>query len=311
MRFRWLDWALLAGVALLATFIGWRISDALHYQWNWGVVPRYILRTDEETGQLVPNLLLHGLLATVRISLLSAGLALFLGIAVALCRLSSRLPLALLGRTYVELLRNLPPLVIVFIFYFFLSEQIVPVLGIEDWARSIARGPNAHVWAFVFGDMRQFPALASGVIVLALFQSAFVAEALRAGIQSIERGQWEAAAALGLRSSTRMRLVILPQAIQRALPPLASQFISLVKDSSIVSLISIQELTYMTLATVATSGAIFEAWLTTAGFYFAICWMLSLAFRRLERQGAGIESNLAPVQGRRAVPVRSVTSQQE
>ena len=301
MRFRWLDWALLAGVALLAAFIGWRISDALHYQWNWGIVPRYILRTDEETGRLVPNLLLHGLLATVRISLLSAGLALVLGIAVALCRLSHRLPLVLLGRTYVELLRNLPPLVIVFIFYFFLSEQIVPVLGIEDWARSIARGPNAQIWAFFFGDMRQFPALASGVIVLALFESAFVAEALRAGIQSIERGQWEAAAALGLRSPARMRLVIFPQAIQRALPPLASQFISLVKDSSIVSLISIQELTYMTLAVVATSGAIFEAWLTTAGFYFAICWMLSLAFRRLERRGSDAASRTAPVRHRHAI----------
>ena len=295
MRFRWLDWALLAGLALLAAFAGGRLSDALHYQWNWGVVPRYILRPDEDSGGLVPNLLLHGLLATVRISLLSAGLALVLGIAVALCRLSRRLPLALLGRTYVELLRNLPPLVIIFIFYFFLSEQIVPLLGIEDWARSIARGPNADIWAFFFGDMRQFPALASGVIVLALFESAFVAEALRAGIQSIERGQWEAAAALGLRSHTRMRLVILPQAIQRALPPLANQFISLVKDSSIVSLISIQELTYMTLATVATSGAIFEAWLTTAGFYFVICWMLSLAFRRLERRGARIGSGMAQV----------------
>ena len=186
-----------------------------------------------------------------------------------------------------------PPLVIIFIFYFFLSEQIVPVLGIEDWARSIARGPNAEIWAFLFGDMRQFPALASGVIVLALFESAFAAEALRAGIQSIERGQWEAAAALGLRSHARMRLVILPQGIQRALPPLANQFISLVKDSSIVSLISIQELTYMTLATVATSGAIFEAWLTTAGFYFVICWILSLVFRRIERRGAGIGPGLA------------------
>ena len=289
MRFRWLDWTLLAALALLAAFIGWRVSDALHYQWNWGVVPRYILRTDEETGRLVPNLILHGLLATIRISLLSAGPAMLLGVTIALCRLSGRLPLALLARTYVELLRNLPPLVVVFIFYFFLSEQIIPILGIEDWARSIARGPNADAWAFLFGDMRQFPALASGVIVLALFESAFVAEALRAGIQSVERGQWEAASALGLPNHARMRLVILPQAIRRALPPLANQFISLVKDSSIVSLISIQELTYMTIATVATSGAIFEAWLATAGFYFVICWMLSLAFRRLERHGAAME----------------------
>ncbi len=284
MRYRWPDWTLLAALALLAAFVGWRISDTLHYQWNWGVVPRYILRPDEETGRLVPNLLLLGLLTTVRISLLSAGLALFLGVAVALCRLSSRLSIVLLARTYVELLRNLPPLVIIFIFYYFLAEQIVPVLGIEDWARSVARGANAGTWSFFLGDMRQFPALASGAIVLALYQSAFVAEAVRAGIQSIERGQWEAASSLGLGSYGRMRRVILPQAFRRVLPPLTNQFISLVKDSSIVSLISIHELTYMTLATVATSGAIFEAWLATAGFYFVICWMLSLMFRRLERR---------------------------
>ena len=283
MRFRWLDWTLLAALALLAAFVGWRISETLHYQWNWGVIPRYILRLDEDTGRLVPNLLLQGLLTTVRISLLSAVIAPILGVAIALCRLSSWLPLVLLARTYVELLRNLPPLVIVFIFYYFLAEQIVPVLGIEEWARSVARGPNANLWSFLLGDMRLFPALASGVIVLALFESAFVAEAVRAGIQSIERGQWEAASSLGLGSYTRMRLVILPQAVRRVLPPLANQFISLVKDSSIVSLISVQELTYMTLATVATSGAIFEAWLTTAGFYFVICWVLSWAFRRLER----------------------------
>jgi len=284
-RFGWPDWALLA-VLLLAAFVGWQALEAQQYAWNWGVLPRYILRADSETGGLAPNLLLNGLLATIRISLLSGGLALVLGVLVALGRLSGRLPLVLLARSYVELLRNLPPLVIIFIFYFFLSEQILPVLGVEGWARAIARGPNAEAWEFVFGDMRQFPALVSGVIVLALFESAFVAEAMRAGIQSIERGQWEAADALGLGRHARMRKVILPQAARRVLPPLANQFISLIKDSSIVSLISIQELTYMTLATVATSGAIFEAWIATAGFYFVLCWALSLWLSRLERRGA-------------------------
>lgn len=281
-RLRWLDYILLLLLVGLAAFVAWRVDGVVNYRWNWGVVPHYILRWDADAERWVANLLLEGVLTTVRISLYAGVLALVLGLVVALARLSKWLPVVWLARTYVELFRNLPPLVIVFIFYFFLSEQIVPLLGAEEWAREIARAEGHSVYGVLFGDMRHFPALLSGVIVLALFESAFVAESLRAGIQSVERGQWEAAAALGLRPGQRMRLVVLPQAVRKVIPPLANQFISLIKDSSIVSLISIQELTYRTLAMVATTRAIFEAWITTAVFYFLLCASLAYVFRRLE-----------------------------
>ncbi|HRY26999.1 MAG TPA: ABC transporter permease subunit, partial [Geminicoccaceae bacterium] len=97
-------------------------------------------------------------------------------------------------------------------------------------------------------------------------------------------GQWEAAASLGLSRFDRMRDVILPQAIRATAPPLANQFISLVKDSSIVSLIAVQELTFMASQTVVTTQRTFEIWLTIGALYFLICWPLSLLFARLEKK---------------------------
>jgi len=189
----------------------------------------------------------------------------------------------MLARTYLEFLRNIPPVVIMFIFFFFLSEQLIVALNIESWARCIARQENNAMWEFFFGDMRRFPSLISGVIVLALFESAFVGEIVRAGIQSVPTGQHEAARSIGMSGLQEMRYIVLPQALKKVMPPMANQFITLVKDSSIISLISVQELTFKTVELVASTRMIFEAWIVTAGFYFAICFGLSVLFRRLER----------------------------
>jgi len=179
-------------------------------------------------------------------------------------------------------LRNVPPVVVVFIFFFFLSEQLIVAFNIEGWARGIAKSDSPEIWEFFFGDMRRFPSLISGVVVLALFESAFVGEIVRAGIQSIPKGQREAARSIGMSWSDEMRFIVLPQAMKKVVPPMANQFISLVKDSSIISLISVQELTYKTVELVASTRAIFEAWITTAAMYFILCFGLSLLFRRFE-----------------------------
>ena len=130
--------------------------------------------------------------------------------------------------------------------------------------------------------MRRFPSLISGIIVLALFESAFVGEIVRAGIESVDRGQREAARSIGMGSFQELRYIVLPQAMRKIMPPMANQFITLIKDSSIISLISVQELTYKTQALVSSTRMVFEAWLTTAAFYFIICYGLSVLFRRLE-----------------------------
>jgi polar amino acid transport system permease protein len=254
----------------------------LNYRWNWAPIPQYILRWDAERG-LVANLLLTGLLTTIRLSVWSMLLAGVFGTVIGVCRSAPLLLPRLIGRGYVEVMRNTPPLVLVFVGYFFLSSQILPLLGLD---RLVAAAPP---WAQVaieigFGDPRLLGNFVSAMLVLALFEGAYVAEILRAGIQSIGQGQWDAAAALGLPRRKMLRLVILPQAIARMVPPLCGQFISLIKDSSIVSLISIQDLTFMANDVAVSTTRVFETWLTASALYFALCLSLSLVFARWERR---------------------------
>lgn len=281
-RLHWLDIVLLVGIVFAALLVWYRIDDALNYKWRWHIIPNYILRWDEDLQSWVPNLLLQGLITTIRISIYASILALILGVILGVARCASNLAVRMLARTYLEVLRNIPPVVVIFIFFFFLSEQLVTAFNIESWARSIAREENNDVWMFFFGDMRRFPSLISGVIVLALFESAFVGEIVRAGIQSVAKGQHEAAQSIGMGKVDQLRFIVLPQAMRKVVPPLANQFISLIKDSAIISLISVQELTFKTVELVASTRAIFEAWITTAVFYFIICFSLSMVFRKLE-----------------------------
>ncbi|WP_319544529.1 amino acid ABC transporter permease [Ruegeria conchae] len=283
-KLRWPDYVI---VAVLITFFGYiwlSIEGTLNYKWRWELIPSYIVGWHSGREEYFANLLLQGLAATVRISIYSGILALILGTILGIARCSANLTIRMLARTYLEFLRNVPPVVVVFIFFFFLSQQLIDALNLERWARGIARQENNEIWTFFFGEMRRFPSLVSGVIVLALFESAFVGEIVRAGIQSIPKGQREAARSIGMSRMQELRYVVLPQAMKKVVPPLANQFISLIKDSSILSLISVQELTYKTVELVASSRMIFEAWITTAAFYFVVCFGLSRIFARLEKR---------------------------
>ncbi|MEP6065085.1 MAG: amino acid ABC transporter permease [Paracoccaceae bacterium] len=283
-RLHWMDYIILAVVIILATVIAVRIGGALNYNWRWERIPNYLYRYKESEDRWVANLLVQGLYTTIRISIYSSILALILGVILGIARCSANLTIRMLARTYLEFLRNVPPVVVIFIFFFFLSEQLISALNMESWARGIARSDNNAVWTFLFGDMRRFPALISGVIVLALFESAFVGEIVRAGIQSVDKGQREAARSIGMSTYQELRYIVLPQAMRKVLPPLANQFITLIKDSSLVSLISVPDLTFKTVELVASTRMIFESWLTAAAFYFVICFGLSMLFRRLEKK---------------------------
>jgi polar amino acid transport system permease protein len=198
-----------------------------------------------------------------------------------MARVSKRLLPRLLGWSYVELVRNIPPLVFMFIFYFFISSQLMPLLGID---RLVARASptGIAVVSALFGEPRLLSNFVSGLLCLALFEGAFITEIVRAGIEAIDKGQWEAGSSLGLSRWRLLRLVILPQAVQRIVPPLAGQFITLIKTSSIVSLISVQELTFLAGEVAVSTSRTFEVWIIVGGFYFALCFGLALLFARLE-----------------------------
>ena len=282
-KLHWLDALALGCVIAFFWYVLVQMGNNLNYNWRWEKIPNYIFKYHTGREEWFANVLLQGLIITVRVSIYASILALIFGVILGIARCSHNLVVRMLARTYLEFLRNIPPLVVIFIFYFFLAEQLIQAMSIEDWAYRVAKMEDKQLWEFFCGDMRRFPSLVSGVIVLALFESAFVGEIVRAGIQSIDRGQREAARSIGMNKFQEMRYIILPQAMKKIMPPMANQFITLIKDSSIISLISVQELTYKTAELVSSTHMIFEAWLTTAAFYFIICFSLSLFFNKLER----------------------------
>lgn len=253
----------------------------LTYNWKWQVVPQYLFRYDEVLERWVPAILMQGFLTTLRLSIWATILATIIGTVMGLLRASQGLFQKLLSGTYVELVRNLPPLVLIFIFYFFVSDQILPPLGLEEWVRSSPDGTKKTI-ALLFAPPALLNSFVSALITLSIFEGAYVTEIVRAGIQSIEKGQWEASAALGLSQWQQMGHVILPQAIRRILPPLTGQFISTIKDSAIVSVISIQELTYQGMALMASTYLTFEVWITIGGMYLCLTLLCSLAFEQVE-----------------------------
>lgn len=276
-----LDLVLLGLLVLAALHVWDKVQGNLHYRWNWGAVPQYILRFDPETGEWVANTLLRGLLTTLRLSLWGGLLATLLGAAVGLGRVSRSLFRRLVGTTYVGLIRNTPPLVLVFITYFFLSDQVMPLLKLDAAVRSLSPGlQRAIEWAAA--PPARLPLFLSAVLTLAAYEGAYIAEIIRAGIRSVEVGQWEASSALGFSRRKQMQYVVLPQAFQRILPPLAGQFISTIKDSAILSVISVQELTFRGQELMASSYLTFEIWITITLMYFGLTFTCSALVGRLE-----------------------------
>lgn len=266
-------------VILSITYLLYRIKSNLHYNWDWGAIPQYLFRFDSGKGRWIPNLLIHGLLNTIRLSIWGILFALIAGFITGLCRVSKSLFRRLLGGTYVELVRNIPPLVIIFIFYFFFSSQIIPLLRLDEFIDSAGEA-TLVVISILFGRPAMFPAFLSAIITLAIYEGAYITEIIRAGIESIERGQWEASHALGLSRYQQFRYIILPQATQRVLLPLAGQFISTIKDSAIVSIISIQELTFQGMELMSATYLTFEIWITVAVMYLLLSVFLSLLIGR-------------------------------
>jgi polar amino acid transport system permease protein len=214
--------------------------------------------------QSKPGVLLEGLWITLKVSFIAIIFGIVLGVLTGLCRISTNPALRWSAITYIELIRGSPLLVQIFLWYFVAGTLINGVL------QSIGLGVMPPLWY--------------GVLALAIFTGAYVAEIVRAGIQSVHRGQMEAARSLGLSYSQAMRRIILPQAFRRILPPLAGQFISLVKDSSLLGVIAVRELTKATREVVSSSLQPFELWILCAVLYLVLTFTLSLLIQQLERR---------------------------
>ncbi|WP_313894783.1 amino acid ABC transporter permease [Psychrobacillus sp.] len=200
------------------------------------------------------DVFIDGALKTLEISILAILIALPIGIIFGLGRVSTNKIIRLIATIYVEVIRGVPLLVLLMWIYFVLGQYFK--LG--------------SYWG--------------AITALAIFAGAFIAEIVRAGIQGVPKGQMEAARSLGMSHTKAMTHIILPQAFRRVLPPLASQFIMLIKDSSLVSVIAATDLTLNAKNLVATSFRSIEVWTFVALIYFIMTFSLSLIIRYFEKR---------------------------
>lgn len=224
--------------------------------WGW-----YVIDPRTESGWINIVFLVNGIWATISVSLIAAFFSMLIGLAVALPGLSERRWLRIINRIYVEFIRAIPLLPMLF-WVFYGLPIVFKSMGLDI--------PIDPFWG--------------AIITLALSDSAFTAEIYRAGIQSISKGQTEAAQTVGLNYFQTMRYVVLPQAIRRILPPLANQFIYIVKMSAFASVIGMQELTRRANELVVTEYRPLEIYTLLIFEYLILVLIISAGVRWLERK---------------------------
>ncbi|MBU0973588.1 MAG: amino acid ABC transporter permease [Proteobacteria bacterium] len=246
----------LLGILASVLIVGYQ---NLAYNWQWYRLPPYFFSI--ENGRFVRGLLLDGLVITLKISSLGLVLSIVMGVCSAFARLSVFPMLRLTAWVYVETIRNTPLLIQIFLIYFVIS----PVLDISAF------------W--------------SAVIALSLFEGAYASEIIRSGIINVPRGQVEAAQSIGLSGFATYIKVIIPQMLRQTLPMLAGQSVSLIKDSALVSTISIYDLTMQGQKIVSETFLTFEIWFAVALCYLSVTASLSFFIRRFEHKMKYINYN--------------------
>jgi glutamate/aspartate transport system permease protein len=232
----------------------------VNYNWNWGIF--WELSPDASGTYMVT--LLAGLRWTLATGVTAWVFALLLGALVGTMRTTPAKWMVMLGDAYVELFRNIPLLVQMFLWFF-----VVPELLPKDWGTWVKQMPNASFW--------------TAVVALSFFTSARVAEQVRAGIQSLPRGQLMAGTALGLTLPQTYRYVLLPMAFRIILPPLTSEFLNVIKNSAVALAIGLMELTARARSMQEFSFQVFEAFTAATLMYLLVNSVVVLGMRWVER----------------------------
>ena len=229
-------------------------AEAMGYNWQWYRVPDYLYRlTDDgfQWGEIV-----FGLVKSIDLSVKAFVLATVIGLFIALLRLSGLLVGSGVALVYLEFVRNIPLLVLLYLIY------------------------------YVIGPIFKFERYMAAIICLAVYHSATISEIFRAGINSVPKGQWEAAKSIGMSVAQSYRFIILPQSIKVMLPPLTNEAVQLIKSSAIVSVIAIAELTTIGRNIISDTYMSFEIWFTVAAVYLVVTLILSTFVSGLEKRFA-------------------------
>lgn len=240
----------------------------------------YLIRTDE-TGNWQAGSLLQGLFTTLRVSFWCLVLAFVSGFFVGIVSAHKRGLASLPGRLYVLVLRNMPPLILLFLVFFFASSLLTDLLMNIEY--SLAKSSWKAWFYFFVAPEGQLDRMVACVLTLGLYEGAYIAEIVRAGIESIPYGQWETGRASGLTTWQIRRYIVIPQTLRQSLAPLAGQSISIIKDSAIASIISLQELTFQSMELMNVTGRTVELWILTALLYYCLCLFLEKISQKWER----------------------------
>ena len=260
-----------AGVAAKTDFPYWLTAAALI-----AVAVAMAIARSDLYSQIFATVI-AGISITLFVTLVGFALASALGLGIALMGLSASAWLRQIARFYVEIIRGVPVLVLLF----WIAFAGVPGF-VALW--NMAVGPLQRAGFVDVLQVRDVPLLWRAVIALTIGYSAFISEVFRAGIQAVETGQIEAAKALGLSRIQRFRLIVMPQAIRTILPPLGNDFIAMVKDSSLVSVLGVADITQMGKVYAAGSFRFFETYSIVAYIYLVLTVSLSLGLRGLEQR---------------------------
>ncbi len=242
-------YAVVIGLIVYGSYAGAR---NMGYNWQWYRIPQFLFSfTDDgfQWGEIA-----IGLVATIKLSVLSFALATVLGLFVALLRLSGLVVGTAVAIGFLELVRNIPLLVLLYLVYYVLGQ----IFGLNRY------------WA--------------SVLTLAVFHSALISEIFRAGVNAIPKGQWEAAASIGMSTGQCYRYIVLPQSIRFMLPPMTGEAVHLIKSSAIVSVIAVAELTTIGRNIISDTYMSFEIWFTVAAVYMVVTLLLSVGVSYLERR---------------------------
>ncbi|MBK8085009.1 MAG: amino acid ABC transporter permease [Devosia sp.] len=257
--------------SLVSRFPWWLLAIAL-----LGLTTLWAIVADAGYAEIFATLT-RGMVTTLWVTLVAFAAAALLGLVIALARTSGRVWLEQLATFYIEIIRGIPILVALFYVAFVGAPEMVKA---ANWLLTPFIGAGLTVPVTV----RDFDFTLRAIVALTVCYSAFIAEIFRAGIEAVDRGQIEAARALGLSRWNTFRHIVWPQALRTILPPLGNDFVSMIKDSALVSALGVQDITQLGKVYSSGSFKFFETYNVVAFLYLSMTISLSLLVRLLERR---------------------------
>lgn len=263
-------------VVTFFTFLIKKILLEIDYQFNWNDLLKFFFYYDD---RLKVGLITKGVIYTVKISIFVLILSFITGLITGFIISSTKGVIKELFEVYVVVLRNIPPLIVMFIFYFFIGSSFTDVLNLET---IFSNRLFASIITAIFTPEQIFIPFISAAIGLAFYESAYIAEIIRGGMNGIEKGQIDAGIALGLNRVQVYLYIVIPQAIEKTLPSLIGQFVSIIKNTAIASVVAIPELTFQAMEILASSRLILEIWITIFLIYMVMNLFVSYVASRVE-----------------------------